>query len=72
MLFLVDPRNCPCAKDDVFGKFKDFELLVENQAETKIKCLRTGRGEFDTSNTFQTFLKYHNSSRMRLFHRKTK
>jgi hypothetical protein len=45
------------SKDDVFGKFKDFKLLVENQVETKIKCLRTGCGEVYTNNTFQTFLK---------------
>jgi len=28
------------SKDDVYGKFKDFKLLVENQAKTKNKCPR--------------------------------
>jgi hypothetical protein len=50
------------SKDDVFGKFKDFKLLVENQAETKIKCLRIGHGEVYTNSTFQTFLKDHRIS----------
>jgi hypothetical protein len=50
------------SKDNVFGKFKDLKLLVENQAEIKIKSLRIGHGEFYTSDNFQTFLKDHGIS----------
>jgi hypothetical protein len=45
------------SKVNVFGKFKDFKLLVENQVETKIKCLKTSCGGFYTDKTLQKFLK---------------
>jgi hypothetical protein len=47
------------SKNDIFEKFKDFKLLVENQANTKIKCLRNSFGEVYTNSIFQTFLKDH-------------
>jgi hypothetical protein len=31
----------PRKKSEVFGKFKEFKALVENQTEKKIKVLRT-------------------------------
>jgi hypothetical protein len=31
-------------KYEVFGKFKEFKALVENQTEKKIKVLRTNNG----------------------------
>jgi len=45
------------SKDDFFGKYEDLKLLVDNQVETKIKCLSTGYGEVYTNITSQTFLK---------------
>jgi hypothetical protein len=50
------------SKDDAFGKFKDFKLLLENQDETKINRLWIGRGEVYTRSTFQTFLRDHEIS----------
>jgi hypothetical protein len=32
------------SKDEVFGKFKEFKSLVENQSEKKIKCIKTDHG----------------------------
>ena len=44
-------------KYEVFAKFKEFKALVENQAEKKIKVLRTDNdGEF-CGNEFEDFCK---------------
>ena len=32
------------AKDEVFGKFKEFKALIENHSERRIKTLRTDNG----------------------------
>jgi transposase InsO family protein len=42
-------------KSEALNKFKDFKTLVENEKETKIKCLRSDNdGEF-TSREFDVF-----------------
>jgi transposase InsO family protein len=47
------------SKKECFSKFKDFQAVIENQTQEKIKILRRdNRGEF-TSNEFQEFLKLH-------------
>jgi hypothetical protein len=64
--------NAHQSEDDVFGKFKDLKLLMENQVETKIKCFSIGCGKVYTYNTFQTFFKDCRSLGMRLFHKMMK
>ena len=44
-------------KDEVFGKFKEFKVLVENHSEKKIKILRLDNGGEFTSNEFKDFCK---------------
>lgn len=42
-------------KDEVFSRFKEFKVLVENQTGRKIKMLRSdNEGEY-TSNAFKDF-----------------
>ena len=41
-------------KSEAFMKFKSFKALVENEANIKIKCLRSDNGGEFTSNEFQT------------------
>ena len=43
-------------KSEAFMKFKDFKELVENEANLKIKCLRSDNGGEFTSNKFNEFL----------------
>ena len=44
-------------KYEVFDKFKEFKALVENQAEKKIKVLRTDNGGEFCGNEFEEFYK---------------
>ena len=44
-------------KDVVFGKFKEFEALIENQLERRIKTPRTDNGGEYTSKYFESFCK---------------
>jgi hypothetical protein len=41
-------------KDEVFGKFKEFKVEVENLTNKKIKTLRSNNGEY-TSKELITF-----------------
>jgi hypothetical protein len=50
----VDPMKY---KSEVLEKFKEWEAAVTNQAEFKIKTLRTDNGGEYTSTEFQDFLK---------------
>ena len=42
-------------KDEVFGKLKEFKVLVESLSEKKIKILRSDNGGEFTSNEFNDF-----------------
>ncbi|KAL0374367.1 UNVERIFIED_CONTAM: Retrovirus-related Pol polyprotein from transposon TNT 1-94 [Sesamum radiatum] len=42
-------------KSEVFGKFKKFKAMVENQSGYRIKALRSDRGGEFTSNEFKFF-----------------
>lgn len=42
-------------KGDAFKKFKNFKIMVEREAKTSIKTLRTDRGGEFTSIKFQKF-----------------
>ena len=42
-------------KYEVFGKFKEFKVLVENLSKKKIKILRLDNGGEFTSNEFKDF-----------------
>jgi hypothetical protein len=44
-------------KSEVFGKFKEFKALVENQTEKKIKVLRIDNGGEFCGNEFEEFCK---------------
>jgi transposase InsO family protein len=44
-------------KDEVFGKFQEFQALVENQTSKKIKVLRSDNGREYISKEFHTFCK---------------
>jgi transposase InsO family protein len=46
------------SKDEVFGKFKEFKVLIENLSERKIKILRSDNGGKYTSKEFAKFCKY--------------
>ena len=37
------------AKDEVFGKFKEFKALIENHSERRIKTLGIDNGRYYTS-----------------------
>ena len=45
------------AKDEVFGKFKEFKALIENHSQRRIKTLRTNNGGEYTSKELETFCK---------------
>jgi hypothetical protein len=45
------------AKNEVFGKFKEFKALVENLTERKIKTLRSDNGGEFTSEEFKEYCK---------------
>jgi transposase InsO family protein len=45
------------AKSEVFNKFKEFKVLVENLSEKKIKILRSDNGGEFTSDEFKAFCK---------------
>jgi transposase InsO family protein len=45
------------AKSEVFNKFKEFKVLVENLSEKKKKILRSNNGGQFTSNEFKAFCK---------------
>ena len=44
-------------------KFKSFKAIVENQANDKIKCLRSHNGGEFTSNEFNDFCEIHGIKR---------
>ena len=44
-------------KDEVFNKFKDFNSLIENHTENKIKTFRSDNGIEFTSNEFKDLCK---------------
>ena len=44
-------------KSEVFGKFKEFKALIENQSEKRIKTLRFDNGGEYTSKEFEAFCK---------------
>jgi transposase InsO family protein len=46
------------SKDEVFGKSKEFKVLIENFSERKIKILRLDNGGEYTSKEFINFCKY--------------
>ena len=45
------------AKDEVFGKFKEFKALIENHSERRIKTLGIDNGGENTSKEFEAFCK---------------
>jgi transposase InsO family protein len=45
------------AKSEVFNKFKEFKVLVENLSEKKIKVLKSDNGGEFTSDEFKAFCK---------------
>jgi hypothetical protein len=46
------------SKDEVFNKFKEFKVLIENLSERNIKILRSDNGGEYTSKEFVNFCKY--------------
>jgi transposase InsO family protein len=44
-------------KNEVFNKFKDFNALIENLSEKKIKILRSDNGGEFTLDEFKSFCK---------------
>jgi transposase InsO family protein len=42
-------------KDEVFNRFREFKVLIENQTGRKIKVLRSDNGGEYTSNAFDSF-----------------
>ena len=44
-------------KSEVFGKFKEFKALIENQSKKRIKTLRSNNGGEYTSKEFEAFCK---------------
>ena len=45
------------AKNEVFGKFKEFKALIENLLDKRIKTLRSENGGEYTSKEFEAFCK---------------
>lgn len=45
------------AKSEVYEKFKEFQIMVENQTECRIKTLRSDNGTEYVNNKFQQYLK---------------
>jgi hypothetical protein len=50
-------------KSEAINKFKAFKTLVENERETKIKCLRSDNGGEFTSKLFDVFYETHGIKR---------
>ena len=50
-------------KSEAFNKFKAFKILVENEIEAKIKCLRSYNGGEFTSKEFDLFCETHGIKR---------
>ena len=50
-------------KSETFECFKNLKTLVENEKDSKIKCLRTDRGGELTSNEFSEFCNIHGIKR---------
>jgi hypothetical protein len=46
------------SKDDIFGKFKDFKVLIENLSKRKINILSSNNGGEYTSKEFVRFCRY--------------
>lgn len=50
-------------KIEALDKFKAFKVMVENEMDIKIKCLRSNRGGEFTSNEFSIFCEDHGIKR---------
>ena len=50
-------------KSEAFNKFKAFKILVENETEAKIKCLKSDNGGEFTSKEFDLFYETHEIKR---------
>ena len=46
-------------KSEAFNKFKAFKILIENETEEKIKCLRSDNGGEFTLKEFDLFCETH-------------
>lgn len=50
-------------KSKALDKFQDFKSMIENEMDMKIKCLRSNRGGYFTSNEFNIFCEDHGIKR---------
>jgi transposase InsO family protein len=55
----IVPRIYVALKNEYFENFKEFKALVENEADLKIKCLRSDKGGEFISNEFEEFFETH-------------